>query len=105
MKPDGSEQTRLTNGTDDSVDPCISPDGARIAFSRRVNGQFDIFLTTPDNKTEQNLTATPGDDRHPCFSADGKYITFQSNRDGAWNIYLMNADGSTQTALDHRQRR
>lgn len=41
MKADGSDQTRLTSGPAEDVDPAWSPDGRRIARSTPCNSPTD----------------------------------------------------------------
>lgn len=100
MNPDGTGQTNLTNNSREDLDPCLSPDGTRIAFESwpSTNGG-EIFVMNADGTGETNLTNNSSDDYDPYFSPDGKKIVFTSNRDGDWEIYLMNADGSGQTNL------
>ena len=78
--------------------PAISPDGARIAFSRR-DGTDDIWVMNADGTGQTNITNAAGNDLYPNFSPDGTKVVFSSNRrasDGTADseIYVMNADGS-----------
>jgi len=109
---DGTNPARLTEPARQLTDnalierfPAISPDGTRIAFSRRVaGGTDDIWGMNADGSGETNLTNIPGNDLYPNFSPDGTRIVFSSNRrapDGSTDseIYVMNADGSNLKVL------
>ena len=102
MSADGSGQTRLTTNTASDIQPALSPDGTRIAFTNRDGtGELannEIFVMKIDGTGQTNLTNNPEDDDQPAFSPDGRigFVRLQNtNRD----IYIMNANGSGQTRL------
>jgi TolB protein len=104
---DGSGQTRLTYNTAQDGAPAWSPDGKRIAFLSKRDGDHEIYVMNIDGSNQTNLTNHPlADDRRACWSPDGKKIAFDSNRDvDPWQtqIYIMNADGSNQTRITDNQ--
>ena len=106
MNADGSEPTRLTNDSADDEYPSWSPDGKKIAFQSKRDGNMntevyntEVYTINADGSEETRLTDNPAYDAFPSWSPDGKKITFASSRDGNMNIYVMNADGSEQTRL------
>jgi len=67
--------------------------GGRIAFSRQINGNDEIFVIDSDGGNEVRLTDNGARDLEPEWSPDGTKIAFSSNRDGDFDIYVMDADG------------
>lgn len=102
----------LTTERDDV--PAWSPNGDRIAFTRAVDGSFDIFSIKPDGTDLKRLTDAPGHDAHCSWSPDGKHLLFSSARSGFkdelalyydWStqsyteLFVMDADGGNQRPL------
>lgn len=97
MRPDGSNQTRLTNNVrveDDS--PAWSLDGQSLAFVSDINGNLEIYTMPPTGDEDPvNITNDFAQDRSPAWSPDGTMIAFVSNRDnGTDDVYIMNIDGT-----------
>jgi TolB protein len=99
MNADGSGQRNLTRNPTRDEDPAWSPDGRKIAFVSRRDGQREVYVMNADGSGQRNLTRNPGRDNAPAWSPDGRTIAFQSNRDRNLEIYVMNADGSGQHNL------
>jgi Tol biopolymer transport system component len=74
--------------------PAWSPDGRKLAFVSRRDGNSEIYVMNSDGSAQENLTRQPANDSHPSWSPDGRKIAFVSRRDGNSEIYVMNADGS-----------
>jgi WD40 repeat protein len=72
----------------------------KIALSRNVAGNEDIYTMNPDGTGLTRLTNDPAADSQPQWSPDGRRIAFISFRNSpGWSVYVMNADGSGQTRL------
>ena len=99
MAADGSGLMRLTNNTTTDEQPSWSPDGERIAFSSRPDGNFEIYVMNADGSAPTRLTDDPAQDEQPSWSPDGRQIAFRSDRDGNAEIYVMGADGSAPTRV------
>jgi Tol biopolymer transport system component len=87
------ELTRLTEDVADDIQPAWSPDGKRIAFASRRDGDLEIYSMDSDGQNQRRLTRSAGDDIQPAWSPDGRKIAFTSQRDGKKQIYLMNSEG------------
>ena len=62
--------------------PFWSPLGDRILFTRKFNGDWDIYTIRPDGSDLQQLTKTPGNDAHAVWTDDGKHVMWSSARFG-----------------------
>ncbi len=71
----------------------VTVGNGRIAFSRFVNGESQIFTAAADGSDETQLTFAY-QNTYPAWSKDGARLAFSSNRSGAFEIWSMNPDGS-----------
>lgn len=85
--------TRLLADKGDS-DPEWSPDGRRIVFMSKRDGNPEIYVMNADGSEQRNLTNDRHVDTRPHWSPDGQSIGFASSRNGNGQIYKMAADGS-----------
>ncbi|UCE06399.1 MAG: PD40 domain-containing protein, partial [bacterium] len=54
INPDGSGQTRLTNNYE--LSPSWSPDGKKIVFTSRRDGNAEIYVMNADGSEQTRLT-------------------------------------------------
>jgi Tol biopolymer transport system component len=100
MKPDGTEQTRLTDNSANDKSPIWSPDGSRIAFLSDRDGNYDIHIMKLDGTNQTNLTNTSEVETNPTWSPNNKQIAFECYADPKnSDICLVNSDGSKYTNL------
>jgi Tol biopolymer transport system component/CubicO group peptidase (beta-lactamase class C family) len=77
-----------------------SPDGAKIAFERKLRGNSEIYVMNADGSRLRRLTRNAADDTLPAWSPDGGTIAFvRSRRGNAGDIYTMRSDGTGQRRL------
>lgn len=83
---------RLENlGTPDNTPnaaPTLSPDGRQLAFSRIVEGNWDVWLLDMRGALSR-VTVDPGLDFSPVWGPDSRRIIFSSNRGRASGTYLQ----------------
>ena len=94
--------------------PSWSPDGSKILFTRKHDGNnFDIFTIKPDGTDLKQLTTLPTNDAHAVWTTDGKKIMWSSGEYGFKEeaalsdntfqpygiIFIMNADGTNKRPL------
>lgn len=72
--------TVLTTGYDNV--PSWSPQDDRIMFTRRQNGDFDIFTIAADGTGLRQITIAPGNDAHAVWTDDGRSLIWSSSRNG-----------------------
>jgi hypothetical protein len=84
--------TNLTNNTTDDRFARVSPNGQQIAFSRMVEGKWDIAIMSLRDLSV-SLYPTAGNDEAPTWSADGQTIAFASDLDGDYEIYTASVNG------------
>jgi Tol biopolymer transport system component len=82
--------------------PAFSPDGNKIAFTKAVSGNADIYVWTRGTGTIKRLTTHASYDGLPTWSPDGSRIAFESARSGQSQIWTMNAStGGSLTRITH----
>jgi len=104
MRPDGSNQRRLTVNEYDDYSPAWSPDGARIAFlSDRDDANptqcahecfYQLYVINADGSDEHKLVETEFSVHHPDWHPDGTKLSFDTEFNLQGDIYVVNADGS-----------
>ena len=100
-------QKNLTAGKDagkDDEHPRFSPDGTKILFHSKRDGDWEIFVM--DSRTGENvvqLTNNEKNDKTPVWSRNGAKIAFESKRDGNSEIYVMDADGNNSANLTNHK--
>jgi WD40-like Beta Propeller Repeat len=102
---DGTVSSLITHDSRDTG-PAWSPDGKRLAFTRRQHDHWEVYVVDVDGRNLKRLTTTPlqpngalGNSAAPAWSPDGQYLAFLTDRSGKWEIWLMRADGSGQKPM------
>ena len=82
--------------------PRFSPDGTKIAYSKLVGSNIDVYVKYLYGGTVKRLTTDPAWDGSPTWSPDGTRIAFESARTGKSQIYVMSAStGGNLTRITH----
>jgi Tol biopolymer transport system component len=76
-----------------------SPDGTRLAFSRRTGSGFDIYTVRYDGSELVRLTESPGDDLNPSWSPSGGELTFLRVEGDSSGVWIASLDGAPPRQL------
>jgi TolB protein len=90
---------RLTDGQSDDINPSVSPDGTKIAFSSRRNGFWDIYILDLKSSQLTQMTKTLEFEGSPTWSPDGQWIAYESYANGNFDIYLADVTHLEQKPL------
>ncbi|MCH7870389.1 MAG: PD40 domain-containing protein [Planctomycetes bacterium] len=100
---DGSNLRRLTSTHGYDAEGAYSPDGRRIVFTSKRDGDFEIYVMNADGSRPRRITHGKGYDGGPFFSPDGLSILYRGDRrnDGKMNLQLriVGADGTSDRAI------
>ena len=77
--------------------PRISPDGKRVAFSRRDGGNSDIWVANLATNSLTRLTFDQAIDENPVWSPDGAAVTFDNDGSGTASLFRKAATGAGGT--------
>jgi Tol biopolymer transport system component len=101
VNPAGGNQAQtvksrqLTTGTLFLLEPRISPDGQRIAFSVGQLPQANIFVMPIAGGPMQQLTFLNSYNTNACWSPDGKEIAFGSTKGDKPRVWKISSEGGT----------
>ncbi len=77
-----------------------SPDGTKLAFSRKFNGGFDLCVMDIEDGHVTRLTRMHlSHPVSPTWSPDGTRMAFAGNSDFPGDLYVIDADGSNLLRL------
>src|SRR5258708_32992944 len=83
------------------VRPVLSPDGSRVALTRNVQGNVDVWLMDVRRGVPTRFTFHPSNDNGAVWSPDGRRVVFRSVRNGVFDLFEKpaNGDGDEQLLL------
>lgn len=91
----GELQGKITNGPGNAlnVEPAVSPDGKKIAFSSDRSGKPMIYTMDVDGSNINRITFAGVFNSSPAWSPDGKKIAFAGQADGNFDVFIMDVNG------------
>jgi Tol biopolymer transport system component len=103
MDADGSNQINLTKDAGFHGDPAWSPDGTKIVFASKPQGQagFRVSVMDADGAHVQAITQRNNAVGvvYPAWSPDGKSIVYGDWTLDSLELYLCDSDGSNRRQL------
>jgi serine/threonine protein kinase/Tol biopolymer transport system component len=88
----GAAQGTVGDADDSLSSPRVSPDGRRVAVTRQVQGNTDLWFL--DGARTSRFTFDAAEDNTPVWSPDGTQIVFRSTRTGAGDLYQKLTSGA-----------
>lgn len=83
-----------------NVQPALSPDRTRIAFSSNRNGSYDLFVMDADGRGARRITTDGGSEGEAAWTPDGSRIVYTSTQPGAGaQLRSVQADGKDARLL------
>jgi len=105
---DGGEPTVLNRGSDWSLVPHFSPDGARIAFTSDADGNYEIYTMAVDGSDVRQLTFTDSPTQHvgPKYSPNGSTLLYATDKDevdpaNQQDLWVIPVDGGVGTRITY----
>lgn len=83
------------------IDPVLSPDGSRAAFS----ALGDLWVTAAGSTQLNNVTNDAFVSLSPSWSPDGRHIAYVSDESGRANIWLLDVESGEKRQLTHESLR
>lgn len=91
--------TRLTAGPWDDLQPALSPDGTRLAFTSNRSGYWDVYTLDLINGKVIRLTDTLTYDGSPSWSPDGLWIIYETYLDDNLELMIQSVEDKQQTPI------
>lgn len=91
----------LTSFMGSELDPVLSPDGGRLAFSWSGvdSGNFDIYVKALGEEEPLRLTEHPGEDKNPAWSPDGDRLAFVRSSQAGNGLFVVPLLGGVERKL------
>lgn len=106
MTADGIGLKPLTHGPNRAlnVEPAVSADGQKVAFSSDRSGNPHIYVMGIDGSSPRKITSAGKYNASPAWSPDGKMLAFAGDDSGHFDIFTIGADGTGLKRLTDARR-
>ena len=92
---EGANVRRVSLAGNWNDEASFSPDGGRIAFACRNEGDFQICVMELGTGRTLQISEGPGAHENPTWSPDGTKVAWEVTRGSSTQIAVANADGSS----------
>jgi eukaryotic-like serine/threonine-protein kinase len=87
--------TRISESAGEETSPSLSPDGTTVAYSARVNGNWNIYSQRVGGRNATPIVNDPQrDERGAAYSPDGSLIAFHES-DDLGGVFVAGATGES----------
>lgn len=94
-----SQFSRISEQAGEETSPSLSPDGSTVAYSIRVNGNWDIYAQRVGGRNATPIVNDPErDERGVTFSPNGSLVAFHES-DDVGGIFVAGATGESVRRL------
>jgi TolB protein len=94
LRAGDSAPVRLTDHPADDRDPAWGPDGRRLAFASRRDGNWELYVLDVTTGETTRLTYNLAFEAAPSWSPDGIWLAYEAYYSGQLDIYLIRSDGT-----------
>jgi TolB protein len=99
--PVGSRDSiRLINSPEDDRDPAWDPNGLRLAYASRKDGNWELYIYDLLTDTTTRMTVNLAFEANPEWSPDGAYLVYESYQTNSHiDLFYMRSDGTEPPQL------
>lgn len=90
----GHEPLRLISSEFDDRSPAWSPEGDKLAFASKRDGNWELYVHNIETDTSERLTYDLSYQDAPAWSPDGIWLVYESYQGKNLDIYALPIDGS-----------
>ena len=99
MDYDGANQHQVTHYGNITIDPAVTLDGSKLAYTSYVKGNPDIYVLSLDTGRMLPFSNQKGPNFTPAWSPDGNRLAFCAAFPGDTELFVSNASGGGVTRL------
>lgn len=82
--------TLISKANRESTAPCWSPDGTKLAYCARSNGNRQIWIYDFNTKQETQITTGSGNKENPSWAPNSLHLVYNSSDPKSSNLFIIN---------------